>query len=248
MDATPSAHQLVCGTIGGLQDPTVDCEVELTIGENATSLGQLVKKYTRLFLTGSSDGTPTANQGSVNPFALGAFKSTTALAGLTHGDICGDYISLFSSLYAFWRGGVRIRMLTDPSSTNQIVTLCMAPPSSNNTSNNPRSIGATLVGDQFLLETCMYAGHASFVSNLGGGFSAQVPAYQKGRYRPVQMAFVTNSNPDNNSVFVNHMHVCWKGCGATSTAASFMYRAGADDFQLGLFLCIPPMSTSMNGQ
>jgi hypothetical protein len=241
MDATvEESTELRCATIGGVSDPQDDNESEITMGELFVSFSQLVKRHSRVCVRNTSQ--PTATSGFVYPYSLGGVRRINSVTALTLGALSCDNISLITSLYAFWRGGIRYRMLTDAPANQQIGWLV------NGLVGSPHAGANALIGDNGLtgglITNLSVYGAASVASTPGDscGFSYRVPAYQPGRYRETDISFASSDTLDEKDTL---LLMFWDTIGASPFAGS-MWRAASDDFQCGLFVCIPILCVSIS--
>lgn len=239
-------NEVRCGMIGGADEPREDNETEITIGEDVSSLAQLCKQYSRLFVSGSTSSTPTVANGSIDPYYIGGLRVVNAATNLQISCIYGDYLSLIVPLYAFWRGGVKVKMITDRNDGHQLVSLLvpstLSSPTVGSPGTDPHSGGLPGPTPGTSSYGSCYA-PAAFMSSTNGGFAVRVPPYQPGRYRTVQWS----ASPTDSQVSTDKtpMHLHWSSVGVSPDSTSIMLRGASDDFQCGLFLCVPPVTISM---
>lgn len=241
MDVSSSdGMTIACNSVGGSFPGPIDDQTQRTIGEAATSLTQLAKRYTQISLVSSLGSAPSVNQGGVLPFWTGGFITTSPSDPFQSSAMLGDYISLFTYLYGFWTGGVRWKFTTDPVASTTVAALQVPA-----AVNYPTYSGAAFTpGFAGVIPnfTQGYQGHSSVQANLSGGFSVSVPAYMKGRARCVDTSF--NRNADTApAIFESTVGLEWYTMGAGLESHSIAYRAAAEDFQLGMFVCVPPILT-----
>lgn len=241
MDEGGGTEEISCGMVGSATVPHFDGKCQETTGETVRSLKQFILRFSRVFMF-TSDGTPTSAEGGVYPYYLGGFKSTAD--GIDRGAISGDYLSLVCSLYAYNRGSIRLRTIEDARQATTVVALSV--PGQTTAVTNRCDIGiSNFLGDElFVTKRCMNFPHAIFPQSLYGGWTVHVPAYQICRMRTTQMHFTLTSGDGGRDI--NSMSVHWKTIGAEPAIGSCLQRAAGDDFQCGLFLCIPPLLVSIN--
>jgi len=244
MDTSSSdGMSIACNSVGGSFPGPIDDQTQRTIGEAATSLVQLAKRYTRI-LADESDSLPlpSANDGAVLPFWCGGYRGLNNTTPLLNSSIVGDYISLFTYLYGFWAGGVRWRFLTAPVASTTIVTIQTPAPTNFPSFTDDSGFQGGIING-VTPAPYSYFGHTSFQNNLAGGFSINVPAYMKGRARAVDTSF--NAGTDTApAIFETSLCLKWHTIGADLGSDPYLYRAAADDFQLGMFVCVPPIMLS----
>lgn len=230
-EATNAPDNLVCESIG---HSTLQSEVQgasqYCIGEHVTSLLQLLKRYTAFYIF--TDDTP-VDDDILKFYPYSIAPQILLTGGRTEPDPGGDYLSLFASLYQYSRGSVRIRRMCTPSDGYTMSWLHTegAVPQTVVSGNNPPYSDANL----------------GFVSpytipNRQGGFSLQVPSYNK-TYARLNRYYASagSGGPirDDNPQFSVALQT------VAPIPASITYsRAAADDFQMMYFLCIPELSVA----
>jgi hypothetical protein len=123
-----------------------------------------------------------------------------------------DYLSYFSSMYAYWRGGLSYKIIPRPdaSTSDNIMTTRIE-----RTSNNSRDQGISQFGSQ----------HVTFV-NINPVHEIAVPFYS-----PTKRILCNVSDADHESRVSNYMpSVRYFGTNA------YVYRAGKDDFSFGTLI------------
>lgn len=240
MDTTKAAsNELRCDVIASIDEANIlDNESEITMGEEITSLAQLAKRFTRMTVRGVTPATAAA--GTIYPFGTGGVRRASVGVPVTIGALACDNISLFTSLYGYWRGGVRIKTISDPGSYTQFAWVAFAG-AGNTYSSQYISTDVGLSGG--LLSSLNAYGMASPVVFPGdnGGFSLRIAPYQPGRYRRYVLSIV---NTDVIAPNDTNLIIKWNTVGTPPTNGS-MWRAASDDFQCGLFCCIPTLATSI---
>lgn len=247
MDVGGGVKELDCDIVGGGDAPFYDGQCQNTMGETVLSLKQVMLRFSRIFLNPGS-GTVTASNGAIQPYYLGGIKSTSPLAGATTGAIYGDYVSLICSLYAFHRGSMRIRTINDPGMYTHLVSLrCPSSISYGSQGGSADGTGGGVTGSTVpFTETAMGIAHNVFPQNLNAGWMVHVPAYMKNRMRTMRLWFLS-VNTDQTYSDVSKLSLGWNAFGSTPSTSMVVERAVGDDFQCGLFLGIPPVTTNLNG-
>lgn len=247
MDVNGGMQELDCDVVGSGKQPFYDGECQQTIGETVLSLKQLMLRFSRIFLN-SGAGTIVATNGTIQPYYLGGIKSTSAVLAPTTGAIYGDYVSLICSLYAFHRGSMRVRSINDPGMYTQVVT--MRSPSSiiyGSEGGSNDGTGGGVTGTVYPFSNlAMNVAHNVFPQNLNAGWMVHVPAYMKNRMRIMRLWFF-GTDTDQSYPDVTSLSLSWNTFGTTPSASMVIERAVGDDFQCGLFLGIPPVTTALNG-
>lgn len=182
---------------------------ELTIGEKIVSIRQLLKRFQFTTLIGTAATTNV----TIDPYAL----IGTAIGGEAAYNQ-SDYYTYFSFLFAYMRGGMRLK-ISAPGTTNNGVVATLRPLSANG---NLVSTG----GPAGFYEKLNY-GKCLLIKQLEGVFEIEVPNY---RNVPIVM-----SRPFSFSAALRDpmtVHGCQVHFDALE-ANSRLYRAVSDDFSFG---------------
>lgn len=239
-------REMHCEAIGGTKVAQMTDESQYTMGECILSINQLCKRYTRVYLSSSTAGVPRNDRGYMYPYSLGAIRHVNTFArGM--GPVVGDYLSLFGSMYAFWRGGIKVKTVI-PSSDAVTIAL-LASPGTGSTDTGPWSSSDIFEGVSsgipITSSTGNFAPNVIQPNRMMNGFSVQVPNYCPGRYRQcANVGFNSNTrllfgNPD---LTLNWSTMPFNNDVDNSTA--IMYRAAGDDLQFGFFLGTVPTAYS----
>lgn len=191
------------------------------VGEYASSLLQLMKRYVHFTCP---DVLTATNTLVLDPYAgtaikIGSSTNTYPTVGL-------DYFSVFSSLYLFYRGGMRFRMFTGAGLGFWSSGIMTGPTS----------------GQYSVNETQPWANQNAYRSAYSqvtsdGGFSVQTPYYSLTYASTVDLSGTYGANADRPAVSLNIFHR-----GADSVPVwKALNRAVADDFQFSYFIGIPDM-------
>lgn len=192
-------------------------------GELVLSLNQLLKRFVPV------KRADVLNEvGTIRPFFLGALRSDGAVS-VTDPRLGGDYISLFASMFAYMRGGVRLKVLASGSGT--LVRAGYFP-------------GAPLVAvvtstASTLQKVTSYNSQTAGLSTVlqlmpqRGGCTVQIP-YQ------ATTPFVSTKF-DTQNTYEGDLQACfsYRMSGTVASDDLYIYRAAADDFQFSYFLGAP---------
>ena len=217
---------------------------ELCIGESATSLLQLAKRYVRLATTNASFNA--LNSMGVYPYYYGGYYAAPVAANSTTGYISGDYIGAIAGCYAHSRGAVRYRVATS-SGANTAYTKMMP---YNPVTTAPFSIlsltdaqlnGATLQGTTGELDV-VFNNPVAFDASVALGQAGFVPMYNR-TYCRINRIFYDNT-PNTTLAgmapdIVNH--VLQFSSSSTYGPRTAILRAGSDDFHMSFWLGVPTM-------
>lgn len=233
LQADDSNEMLICSPIGNSsikKDEGISSQ--MCIGESIQSILQILKRSNRVCVS----GIPLEfSVGTMRPFSNGFARTALATSTTTYPMFGSDYMNLFASLYCFSRGGVRIRGHSLPSGNN--ITLVMDVPSIivQSYANGP------LLDSDYILNiprTNSDWNSITTIPSLTGGFSVQIPQYNRTFMRLNRFTTgITVFEPDVPDV----PDVSFTFYNTASTASPILMRSAADDYQLGYFLCIPPI-------
>jgi len=201
------------------------------IGERVLSIRQLIKRAGPIFVnTAAGFGTvnnivlyPSGNY--IPKFKTGAPITKTAGFGI-------DYLSYFSTMFRYWRGATRYKVLdaATPGAT-MIATLdacddVIALPAysiTTNSSSNATNMNSVVTTTQ-----------------MQGGIEVEVPFYSAQHSRPVLHSCSTfQSTPLNGET-----RLTISQSSGFSTALK-IYRAAGDDFSFGFFIGTVPLTTAV---
>lgn len=217
--------EILCTPMGapGISDD-VSGASQYTLGEHVTSILQLLKRYTRYKYP--STFFTTAGVGRFNPF-LTEYYTSTSTATNTPGTGL-DYMSLFACMYAYQRGGVRIRV-ANTSSPNSWAAWVETP--------------SRISTSTFRInESANHAdGHFSapyYQTGNAGGLSVQVPWYNR-LYATIVRGYPVAA--DSTDVPQVSLALENRGDFASKPVRTDMFRAVADDFQFSYFIGVPDM-------
>lgn len=233
---------IVCSNIGNsvVHDPS-SMASQLCIGESCTSLLVLMKRYLKFF----SDVTsfPTASRLEVYPYIFGSLRSTGVAGGGTAAVFVGDYLSLFASMYAHSRGGVRFRIVCDAVSESDttvgsfIGSYFLRP-----TSNSPVFFGSSGTETGLGLPTYVGGkanGPTTFDSSYASGTAVSFPMYNRTYCRLNRLSI-------DNSAMGSASDVCPFSLSIDTTQPfgtnASVYRCAADDFHMSFWLGVPPLA------
>lgn len=234
-------EQIVESSIGNSQTKTMSGLSQYTTGEQLGSLLQLLKRYYRLQglrMSAFLNVAPRIRK-SFNPFMTSPY--TVRAGNFDQIEIGGDYLTLFSSMYLFARGGLRIRFFSDGDNRN-VATWIDVPAKTSiaSTSTVPNWDPSLSVE----LNMANNAGISPCVNNtFYGGFSVQCPAYcdNYARYTEVRPSSFVTPPPYS---------LTYESIGKLSDAPEdqyrlHLYRSCADDFQLAYWLGVPDLAENV---
>lgn len=199
---------------------------QYTIGEHTTTLLQLLKRYAFCKFPGSAF--PSGSFG-VRLFPFTCFAHNLTGTTLTTQSVGGDYYSLFSSMFAYSRGGIRYRFVT--SDANQMILTWLTYSNNKTYSVATNDPSLTIHGNMGIFAHRM----------ASGGASVQVPHYGKTYARLNHLATPSSGyGPDSPNLNL----VVTSTNGVSANNPNFLVqRAVADDFQFSYFIGIPDLVT-----
>lgn len=201
---------------------SISTSSQYCIGEHATSLLQLMKRYTLFrFPAFSNSGVLKFNPHLKESAVAGTTTNTLPTFGM-------DYYSVFSALYCYYRGGLRFRM-TCSSSNNYWSSWLECP--------------ARVTTSSFYASQPSEHWTQTFTSpmvqpSIDAGFSVQVPYYNR-TFASLNRIRIGNNIADDNPT----ISLCIECAGNIAGIPSRMqmYRAVADDFHFSYFIGVPDM-------
>lgn len=229
LDVVKSAYSTIIGNAKP-NDDFDNHHARKCIGERVTSLRQLCR-VTRFMMNLLPDDAPTSKVIGIHPYVFPAINRTAGVTTLpTHG---GDFISALGSCYALNRGGVRVKTISDTGGLVIQSLRCRYLGTA-----QPAFYEDTAVGYNGNYGSIVDAVAAvSSVSDRGGTETA-IPAYGPCHSRatadcmfdPVTGITTNRSLPP---IFLETM--------SSEPRILRVARGGADDYNFGLFVSVPPM-------
>lgn len=217
----------------------------LCIGEQFTSVKQLLNRYTPLYTLESIES---AYCYSVYPYTIGALKQGPGDGTIVQPALFGDALCSFASGYAFFRGRVNLLMTTvnstivsTPSTSMPIIRATISPISAA-AGLNP------LIVSPSLAESALYNVADFTAQNEAGqlaafqifdpiaGAEVSVPYYSRTKMTlidPFRNINTSPAGPSDPNVSVTYS--------SSQQIAPIFYRSCADDFQLAYFVGFPPI-------
>jgi len=239
--------------IGGMQRRTAQLETSsLAIGEKITNLRTLVKRFVPYSKTPSSTGaicTIAPFSSSLCPFA-GGFVSFVNVP---------DLYSSLSQVFAFSRGGVRLKISSRNSSIGPVIVKYFYSPIGYDVEDVV--VNATVPEPNFWTGDYNFMNYANYVIENLSDFKmveVSVPQYSKVHSR-ANIAYYTGTNyPMTRSqrgltcdTFVQvgafNPDLGPAGVEAAAPVKIDVLRAGAEDTNFSFFVSIPPYATSQYG-
>lgn len=199
--------------------PAVYC-----IGEKVTSLRQLLKRACvwRWGPTGST-GAMGVLTDMTNLVAINAGGSPTVLS-----DVFIDYITAFSSLFMYYRGGIRVRYYgTDNGSSSGLTTAVYLPGKWITDTNNPSSVVS------FMPNMVSKA----YSSSINDAIEVECPMWARNHMRVVNQWSSIGGNFPTSDVFNQNTLIVRT---QDTIPANYFTRAASDDYELGYFLTTMP--------
>jgi hypothetical protein len=218
---------------------------QLCIGEHATSVLQLCKRYIKLATTSLS--WTTADKLTIYPYIYGGAYTSGVPSGGSSAELLNDYLGAFAPCYAHSRGGIRYRMVknTDGPGNGVICTLVNL-----FSSNTPVFLGASASHEKLGLPNIAITGtttalnaSTAFDNSATAGATIAVPMYSRTFTRLNRITY-DNSPAAFGSVIdpdISLMRLQFVAGTATEFGTSSLYRAAADDFQFSFWLGVPTM-------
>lgn len=194
------------------------------VGEKIVSMLSYMKRLSYI-------GTSTSAAITLNPQTINVAYTT---AGTWNASSSSDMVSLVSSFFALSRGSMRYK--TIPTSTTSTNYNAFHTLRYDAVSTSVFYLGAGTVS--YLNKPCLA------ITNNQGGNEIQIPAYNNCHSRSVYDCFKAATLGVDNTKIGNTSYILTLNTpdGATNTANIF--RAVGDDFQLGYFVGIPPITFS----
>lgn len=202
------------------------------IGEKVTSLRQLLRVARFMTVLDPDLLTPVTGTTGLSPYV---YPVMTRFAGVTTlPEFCGDLMSTLGLCYAMSRGGIRIKTVTD---TTGLVMQTLV----NRTVDTNSPAFYVVAGTTFTGNGASFANSVSAISSVSdrGGTESVIPAYGMTHSRSSSACVYdkTQGIAVNTSIPPIFLEL------TTSNARVLrIIRGGADDFNLGLFVSIPPMT------
>lgn len=224
--------EIISTTVGTTQLNTVSplTYCEISTGEAMTSLRQYLKRGS--FVQQGVEPSVTAL--TIYPFATTYLLGT---AGAPTGTAITDPYNLISSLYCLSRGGMRISGFSSTGASTGFKFVSIQRAVSGATVSALLNT-FTASASQFNWDANC-TGIAPVLLNQGG-WSVQVPQQTRGHSRSTWANSFYSSTPfttTDNGCDTTYLETRQNGVGV----ADYIYRAGADDINLGGFVSIPPL-------
>jgi len=200
-----------------------DASARYCIGERICSFRDLVKRPTQQTPCTIMAGNPLV---SYRPFSIGWAGAPVTAGVPSYNSGSGDLMSVIASCYAYNRGGVRLKyLLTNSSNLEAYVTNC----DDSSISSSPW----TAITDPDI----EFAESAATTSQQL--FEISVPAYQYGHSRLLRPYVGFDNILEPVDPFSGK--TCVRIINHNTTSFKTYERAGAEDYECGFFLGIPPM-------
>jgi len=232
---------IVAEDIGKSQISNTGAAAKACIGERVTSFRQIIKRFALWSKPATAGYTASTNLMSVTPWSNQVASMGSSLLYTTPTNP-GDLITIISSCYALMRGGIRLKFID--ASSNQMVKVFISNYSTDVNSSAMGNTGWSTFGD--FANWRPNRSQAFFRTDIGGVPEVEIPYY--GRYHSTAVADTLSSDRTT----VPQLMVTGLGTAPRQTlnyyAANvptpdvYVYRAAAEDFSLGLFVSVPPVT------
>lgn len=229
--------------IGVASVPTYQLDTsQICIGERITSFRQLLKKYVGIHK--NSWESPAAFL-RILPYAN---ITTATAAGVDTVPIYGDLYSELSNIFMFSRGGVRFKVFDNLASSPTIGFTTLSSATYFNNATVAMNLDSTSSATNTVSPPSILTSNAQYViSDLerNKAIEIAVPQYHYNKSRNNAEQVVTVGSAANTTYTADLMICCSLSTDLTSTtvpwSGPYVFRAGADDCNFGLFISIPPM-------
>lgn len=212
---------------------------ELSVGEFFTSVKQLLLRYANV--VNKSAPAYEGQSYAVNPYFFEAIyinASTGAIQSPTWG---GTLFSQIGSMYAYYRGGMRICQRNYTSTTNQNWTMCLLTGTS--FSGTPPVTGAVNLNSGLSWQnpnTGNLITSTGLVTHTGGQIYGKIPFYSDCKFAYVAN-IIADGMPTTGDTPYGYINAFSYDSG---TFHVDLDRAVADDFRFGYFVCTPLLLTA----
>lgn len=206
----------------GAQEETA----QLCVGEKMLSLRQLIKypgniAYSRIFQDVAFDGSGETPRYFFKPFMVGS-SLPTGLSSVRF----RDFLSVLQPYFRFFRGGMRVRMILEPSNTVVVdygIVVATAGANNNNGVTGTDPIGAPMWGGDWKLG-----------ADQAGKYT--IPAWQVAPMVP--LFYSTTATPSSAALIDKQTAFQWRSVrgNPSVTGIAFYQRQPADDYELISFL------------
>lgn len=209
-------------------------EASMCIGEKFLSIRQLLARFSIAYCNGA----PNASGGIWWPWNIGALYQTGAgVMTSISGPFGGDMLNLLAPMYFYYKGGIRVGLKTNVSSSMQFSNPADITPGGSVL----RTPVATLTNAG---ATAWYGNNTSYFGSVSsvhtdadvGLLVAELPYYARTPFSKVERPLGGNVVPNTFSIPVSALAYTVNG---TALSSVTYLRAVAEDFQLSYFLCSP---------
>lgn len=218
-----------------------DFPARVCIGERITSLRQILKKYSFVQPRVERTPSPVNPYFTTLPFAMPVSHISAANARV-HSETYPDNFVHVCSAYGLFRGGVRLKFITGENMTDRYIQTSLYHVTTDTSAvTNMFSANASPPGIFDIQQTCNLPTTVDRI-NSRGGVEIEVPYYNRTFASPVYNAQIVSalSFDYNPGAPVPSTRVYAIGFGAGITTTYRVYRAASDDFDVGLFISVPP--------
>lgn len=225
MDSVSDIVGAVSKFIGSskIVNPNNMAPAEYCIGEHITSVKQLLTRFSRTSIPVAETNTTTRY---LDPWAIGTYGRNDANTGFYETGLADDYYALIASCFAYSRGSIRIGVTNSVPST-RINTFI------GDVYNSTTSIGGSPTN--YTRRPCQLAAVHNGTQN-NNFTEVRMPMYCPTPYYYNQ--FYYRESPITTPLFYPRSNFQMS---QDNNSVPGFYRAVGDDFQLGMFLCCPPI-------
>jgi hypothetical protein len=226
-----------------LRDTNLEAASE-SIGEKFTSIRQLMNRAFPLYRGAIYSGGFSAF--SFWPWNNPILTVDGATGIQSYGKFGYDMFSYFSTMYAYYRGGMNIDVCSYPTGTNAFIPIMMSTQVTSAYEGNDFTNAEVVNYYTATPQTARYSPASAFANNDGNtlvtGISA--PYYARGKFSVVNPRFTNRT--ETWAPFNSDPSVIVQGTMYVNTEPFFM-RSVSDDFQFGYFIgTIPYFVKSVN--
>jgi len=235
------------------KQPVDDAESALaSVGEKIVSIKQLMQRFNRV--TTDTPGLPAGSVISIRPWAVVGRSLNSGTAAKGFETLNCDYYSYFSAIFAYFRGGMRIKSRDifniAPTAETALSFNDSAPQSfflDCRTDVKQDWPGKIFLGTDLGPEARGSFAQNFHVSGRDGIYEVSVPYYCNTIMHRSCAFAITNDDANDSNVFALPL-VCWQSFVFSNSDAAkppnfFIWRAVADDFQFGFLTGCPYVIT-----
>ncbi len=240
LPVTVLAHMdlIVNETVGGQKTLPLNTRfAEASIGESVQSIRELLLRYSNV-LTNTTPGTSGL---AINPYFFECVSIKTSDGSLSSPTWGGSLFSQLGSMYAFYRGGMRIAQSSAVTSTIpwKLSLYTNAAMGSTNYVQNATNLDVANAWQNPSTFSNWYTEPGVVTSELGTVYY-RVPYFSDCRFSSVQPVFSDTFSGGGDQPFM------WGSAYRLLSASQYVswMRAISDEFQFGYFICTPLLASA----